>query len=147
MISFLKKNSVKIGLIITVTYAVFIYGMTLVAYSDFEVYTKMMEYLFDCGIDAMSAMASAALFFGCMKQDGNGARLFRTMIAIVSSGFLANFLMYFSMASDVFHIYLHQQADRYSDDIFLLSLYEKDTQFPRKAFNHREQDPSAHIYT
>ena len=98
MISFLKKNSVKIGLIITVTYAVFIYGMTLVAYSDFDIYTKMAEYLFDCGVDAICAMTSAALFFGCMKQDGDGARLFRTMIAFVSSGFLANFLMYFSRA-------------------------------------------------
>ena len=62
---------------------------------DHETFERVYERLYDCGIDATGAFICAALYFGSMKQEGVGARTFRTLIVLVSAGFLVNDLMCF----------------------------------------------------
>ena len=97
MILKLKKHSVWFGLIFTVASALFLVGMTSVAYFDANAYARMQTFLFDCGIDTIASLVSAALYFGCMKQEGDGAKAFRALNVFVSAGFAVNFLMYFTI--------------------------------------------------
>ena len=53
--------------------------------------------LFDAGVDALGALLTAALFFGCMRQDGDGASEFRYLVVLVSTGFIVNECMLYTM--------------------------------------------------
>ena len=96
----LKKNekaSLLIGLIFTVAAALICIGLSWLFFLDEEIYARMVDSLFDCGIDAMGAFTCAALYFGTMKQEGDGTRAFRTLNVMVCAGFLVNVLMYFTL--------------------------------------------------
>jgi hypothetical protein len=96
----LKKNknaSRLIGLIFTAASALICIGFSWLFFLDEEIYARMVDSLFDCGIDVMGAFTCAALYFGIMKQEGDGTRAFRTLNVMVCAGFLVNVLMYFTL--------------------------------------------------
>ncbi|MBQ7500467.1 MAG: serine/threonine-protein phosphatase [Clostridia bacterium] len=95
MIEKFKKHRLVLGLIITIAVALFMFVMTWVLFSTQD-YVRMQEFLFDCGIDVLGTFVCAALYFGCMKQEGDGAKAFRTLNVFVSMSFLSNFLMYYT---------------------------------------------------
>ena len=92
-----KKYSLLIGLIFTIASALVCVGLSWLFFLDEEIYARMVDSLFDCGIDAMGAFTCAALYYGTMKQEGEGSRAFRTLNVMVSAGFLVNVLMYFTL--------------------------------------------------
>ncbi len=90
-----KKHSSKLvilGLIFTIAVAVV---NVICTYFFFE--PDRLIYLLDVGIDALGALVCAALYFGYMRQEGEGATYFRALNLTVSVGFLANELMYLTM--------------------------------------------------
>ena len=94
---FWEKHSVRIGLIFTVAAGAFTVAMTYVAYIDQRAYARMQTFLFDCGVDTIAALIAAGLYYGCMKQEGEGTKEFRTLNVSVSAGFVTNFLLYFTV--------------------------------------------------
>ena len=96
MIQKLKKRSALLGLIFTVAAGLFTVAMTYVAYVDRQAYARMQTFLFDCGIDTIGALVAAGLYYGCMRQQGEGTNAFRTLNVSVSAGFIVNFLFYFT---------------------------------------------------
>ena len=92
----LKINSLLFGLIFTVAAMLISFGLTWVFFS-YETFLRMQKVLFDCGIDVLGTFVCAALYYGVMKQEGEGAKTFRTLIVMVSAGFLVNELMYYTM--------------------------------------------------
>lgn len=97
MIQKLKKHTALIGLIFTVAAALFTVGMTWVAYVDQTAYARMQTFLYDCGIDAIGVLVAAGLYYGCMRQEGEGTEAFRTLNVFVSASFVANFLLYYTV--------------------------------------------------
>lgn len=95
MIQTYKKYSLTVGLIFTVLAAVFSFVFTWIIFTD-DIFLRMKEYLFDCGIDVMGTFVCAALYYGTMKQEGDGAKSFRTLIVLACLGFVNNALIYFS---------------------------------------------------
>ena len=91
----LQKHQVRLGLGFTVAVALLMVGMTCVIFYATKDYERMQLYLYDCGIDVLGALVCAALYFGCMKQDGDGAKAFRTLTVFVSASFAVNFLLYY----------------------------------------------------
>ena len=96
MIQKLKKKDALFGLIFSIAVALFIFGLSWVAYLDPNIYARMQSFLYDCGVDAIGALVSAGLFYGCMKQKGEGTEAFRVLNLFVSASFAVNFLMYFT---------------------------------------------------
>ena len=92
----LKINSLLFGLIFTVAAMLVCFVLTWVFFED-AVFARMQKYLFDCGVDVMGAFTCTALYYGTMKQEGEGARTFRILNVMVSAGFLTNAFMYFTM--------------------------------------------------
>ena len=97
MIQKLKKHSALLGLVFTAAAGLFIFGMTWVSYFDQQAYERMQTFLFDCGIDAIGALVAAGLYYGCMRQEGEGTSAFRVLNVFVSAGFVVNFMVYFTM--------------------------------------------------
>ena len=97
MLKKLKKKTFLIGLIFTIAVAVALLALCYVGYLDAQIYARIQPYLYDFGIDVLGALVCAALFFGCMKQEGDGTSAFRTLVVMVSGGFAANAFMYFTM--------------------------------------------------
>ena len=97
MIQKLKKHSALLGLIFTVAAGLFTIGMTWVAYIDQTAYARMQTFLFDCGIDAIGTLVAAGLYYGCMRQEGEGTEAFRTLNVFVCAGFVVNFLFYYTL--------------------------------------------------
>ena len=95
MLRKLKNNSVLFGMIFTVASLLACFIFTWVIYED-EIFARMKEYLFDCGVDVMGAFTCAALYYGSMRQEGEGAKTFRALIVLTSAGFVVNALMYFT---------------------------------------------------
>lgn len=93
MIRKLKKHSTIFGLIFTIASAVFIIGLNL----SFFIEPRLKEHLYDVGVDSIGALFCAALYFGCMKQDGNGIGALRSLIVLVSACFAVNEAMYFTL--------------------------------------------------
>ena len=71
----LKNHSVLFGMIFTVASLLACFIFTWVIYED-EIFARMKEYLFDCGVDVMGAFTCAALYYGSMRQEGEGAKDF-----------------------------------------------------------------------
>lgn len=88
-----KNNSLILGLTFTAASAVF--AIVLSNYFFFED-TRLQPFLFDAGVDSLGALICAALFFGTMKQEGEGAKSFRTLVVMVSACFAVNIAMYFT---------------------------------------------------
>ena len=97
MIEKLRKNMSLFGLVFTVAVALLTVALTGVVYLDPNVYERMKEMLFDCGVDVIAALVSAGLYYGCMNQKGEGTDAFRALNVFVSAGFAVNFLLYFTM--------------------------------------------------
>ena len=86
------KHSTLYGSIFVVFAAFITYSMVFVVYNDVDSINRLGAIKFDCGIDVICALISAALYFGCMGQEGNWARAFRTLNVLVSAGFVINFM-------------------------------------------------------
>jgi len=95
MIDRYKKYSLQVGLIFTVASAVFSFVMTWLIYDDAATISRIADNLYDCGVDALGTFVCAALYYGSMKQDGDGTREFRTLNVMVCASFVLNFLMYY----------------------------------------------------
>ena len=75
-----------LGLVYTISVAVF-----LIVWSDTNFYEpRIQPYLFDFGVDCVGSVICVALFYGCLRQEGEGTRIFRLLIVMVSSSFLIN---------------------------------------------------------
>lgn len=94
MINKYKKHSLALGLIFTIASALFSYVMTCLIYSDVRILERISDSLYDCGVDAIGTLICAALYYGSMKQEGDGAKAFRTLNVMVCASFVLNFLMY-----------------------------------------------------
>ena len=89
-----RKQLILLGLAFTIASALITVAMTYYVYGNSELYERMLEYLFDIGMDTMGALVCAALYYGCMRQNADGTREFRNLVVLVSAGFLVNFGMY-----------------------------------------------------
>ena len=89
----LKNNILILGLLFTIASAVF-----TVVLSDTYFFNglRLQPYLFDAGVDTLGALVCAAMYFGCMTQEGEGGRTFRTLIIMISACFSVNLAMYFT---------------------------------------------------
>lgn len=92
MIKKLKENRTIFGLLFTIVSAVFLIVLCIPIFAD----SKLKEYLFDAGVDTIGALFCAALFFGCMRQKGNGIEKLRFLIVLVSACFVVNETTYFA---------------------------------------------------
>ena len=92
-----EKHSLTLGLIFTIASALICIALSWLVFLDEEIYRRAVDSLFDCGIDVMGAFTCAALYFGSMKQEGDGARAFRAMNVLVCAGFLVNEVMYLTL--------------------------------------------------
>ena len=94
MISKYRKQLLLLGLVFTIASALATVALTWIVYSVPEFYARMVELLYDIGMDTMGALVCAALYYGCMRQNAEGTREFRNLVVLVSAGFLVNFGMY-----------------------------------------------------
>ena len=86
MIKKLKENAAILGLIFSIVSAVFIIVLSIMFFTE----QRLKNRLFDAGVDSVGSLFCAALFFGCMKQDGNGIGNLRSLIVLVSTNFAVN---------------------------------------------------------
>ena len=85
-----KLKDIKIyGLIYTIASALLIIGLSVVYFTE----ERLLPYQYNVGLDSLGALVCAALFFGCMKQRGDGSRIFRVLIVLVCTCFTVNELM------------------------------------------------------
>ena len=77
------------GLIYMIASAFFIMAMSVPFFTKEVLFSR----LFDSGVDTMGALICAALFYGCIKQNGDGSRIFRILIVLVCSCFTVNEVM------------------------------------------------------
>ena len=85
-----KLKDLKLfGLIYMIASAFFIMAMSVPFFTEEVLFSR----LFDSGVDTMGALICAALFYGCIKQDGDGSRIFRILIVLVCSCFTVNEVM------------------------------------------------------
>ena len=91
MIKKLKNNSLIIGLGLTIALALFVVVLGLLFFLD----PTREPFLFHVGVDSMGSLVCAALFFGCMKQSGEGTKTFRALIVSVSACFAINEALYY----------------------------------------------------
>ena len=96
MLDRLKDKRKLLGLFFTVASAVASFVLSWVFFLNTEILSRMGERLYDCGIDVICTFVCAALYYGSIRQNGKGAGVFSALIVLVSSGFLANSLMYFA---------------------------------------------------
>lgn len=87
-----KLKDIRIyGLIFTIAAAVF----AVVFSAPFFLEDRLQPFLFDAGVVSMGALFCAALYYGCMRQEGDGARPFRILIVLVSACFVVNEVMHY----------------------------------------------------
>ena len=91
----LKDKRIIAGLIFTVAAALISMGFTWIFFMD-DIFARMKEFLFDCGIDVMGAFICAALYYGTLRQEGEGTGTFRLLNVLTCAGFLVNALMYYT---------------------------------------------------
>ena len=91
-----KASRVLPGLIFTLASAVASFALSWALFDNQETLLRVGEHLYDCGIDVLGTFVCAALYFGSMRQAGGGTREFGVLIVLVSAGFLANGLMFFT---------------------------------------------------
>ena len=85
-----KLKDIKIyGLIYTIASALLTVGLSSVFFTE----ERLLPYQYNVGIDSLGALICAALFYGCMKQKGDGSRTFRILIVLVCTCFTVNEVM------------------------------------------------------
>ena len=93
MIKKLKENSPIFGLVFTIASAVFIIVLSVPFFTE----ARLKECLFDAGVDSVGALFCAALYFGCMRQKGNGIGYLRSLVVMVSACFAVNEAIYYTV--------------------------------------------------
>ena len=89
-----KLKDIKIyGLIFTIASTLFV----ILFSTPFFIEERLLPYLYNAGIDSMGTLICAALFYGCMRQDGSGIRFFRILIISVCASFVINELICFTV--------------------------------------------------
>ena len=83
------------GLIYMIASAFFIMAMSVPFFTEKALFSR----LFDSGVDTLGALICAALFYGCIKQDGDGSRIFRILIVLVCSCFTVNEVMIYVLTA------------------------------------------------
>ena len=82
----LKDSRTIFGLVFIIASALYI-----IAFSEpFFTEKRLEPLLYNAGINSMGALICAALYYGCMKQEGSGIKLFRALILLVCSCFIVN---------------------------------------------------------
>ena len=81
------------GLIFTIASAIFVIGFSIFFFQE----ERLLPFQWGLGIDSLGALICAALFYGCMWQEGIGIKLFRILIILVSSCFLVNEIICFTV--------------------------------------------------
>ena len=72
-----KLKDIKIyGLIFTIAATLFVIALS----TPFFIEERLQPYLYNAGIDSIGTLICAALFYGCMRQDGSGIKYFRALI-------------------------------------------------------------------
>ena len=92
IIKMLKDSRTIFGLVFTIASALFVIAFS----SPFFFEERLEPYLYNAGIDSMGALICAALYYGCMKQEGSGIKLFRALILLVCSCFIVNEVICFT---------------------------------------------------
>lgn len=92
MIQKLQGKGIYFGLAFTVASALLILGLSIPFFTE----QRLQSSLFDCGVDCMGSLVCAALFYGCMKQKGDGSEAFRYLVLMVSASFVINELVYYT---------------------------------------------------
>lgn len=89
-----KINWLKIlGFVYVVSATIFI-----VLFSDFFFYEERLKtYLFDFGVNSIGSLISVGVFFGCIRQEESGSKTFRALLITVTTCFLCNEMMLFTM--------------------------------------------------
>ena len=93
MIKKIKDYRTIFGLIFTIASAVCIGGFSFLFFTE----PRLKDYLFHAGVNSLGSIFCAALYFGCMKQEGNGISALRSLIVLVSACFVANEAMYYTL--------------------------------------------------
>ncbi|MEE0957430.1 MAG: PP2C family protein-serine/threonine phosphatase [Ruminococcus sp.] len=89
-----KLKDIRIyGLVYTIAAAVFIVVLGTLFFTE----ENLKPYLYNIGIDSLGGFICAALFYGCMMQKGDGIKAFRILTVLVSSCFVVNELIYFTV--------------------------------------------------
>ena len=89
-----KLKDIRIyGLIFTISSAVFVIGFSSVFFTE----ERLAAYQWGAGIDSMGALICAALFYGCMRQEGEGIRTLRILTVLVCSCFVVNEMICFTV--------------------------------------------------
>ena len=89
-----KLKDIKIyGLFFTIASTIFV----IVLSAPFFTEERLEPYLYNAGIDSIGALICAALFYGCMIQDGSGIKYFRNLIILVCSCFVVNEVICFTV--------------------------------------------------
>lgn len=93
MVKKLKEPSRVVGLGITIALAAFVLVLSIPLFED----PTRQPFLYYVGVDSLGALVCAALFFGCMRQNGEGTKTFRALIIFVSACFALNEALYFTL--------------------------------------------------
>ena len=89
-----KLKDIRIyGLIFTIAATLVVIALS----TPFFIEERLQPYLYNAGIDSIGALICAALFYGCMRQDGSGIKYFRTLIISVCASFVVNELICFTV--------------------------------------------------
>jgi len=86
MIKKLKDKIVIIELIFAIAAAVALIGLS----GPFWAEERLQTFLFNIGVDMMGLLGCAALIYGSMRQNGEGANAFRNLILLSDFSFIAN---------------------------------------------------------
>ena len=96
-----KIHTTALELTFSIVLTLFVIGLSSAFFYD----ERLWPCLYDCGIDSLGALICVALIYGCMKQKGDGSRIFRALILLVCSSFAVNELMYYVMNIPEWRIY------------------------------------------
>ena len=106
MIEKYKEHRLTLGLIFTIAAAIFSFVLAWLLYADEQTLIRIADNMYDCGVDAMGSFISAALFFGSMTQEGDGAKSFRILNVMVSANFILNSLIYYTLGQPEYNTYI-----------------------------------------
>ena len=95
MLQKLKDNVAVFGMVFTAACAVLSIMMSYPFYAD----PKMQSFLFDAGVDTMGTLFAAGLYFGCMRQKGDGTHTFRILVVLISAGLINNEVLFFTLSN------------------------------------------------
>lgn len=81
-----------LGFIFTIASTAFIITLSIPFFTE----ARLQPFLYDSGVDSMGSLVCAALFYGCMRQKGEGTKNFRLLILLVSACFALNEVLFYT---------------------------------------------------